>query len=248
MFGGFNRGGKRLLTIVAAGGEAQAGTHRECKEWDHCDTHTGVTLRDDLLVPQSLRSVRSGWIPVVAAGVILGLVAAASDVLAHGQSSDDRWRALSAVLNAGVVWAAVAFWSGRRFPTPTPAAIAGLVTLAGAVIAYYLYGSAVGNRTHIRVDSLVEAAVTWLGRGIVAGPLLGIMGWCSRRAGLPGVMAALVIPAGAFAEIVVLGSLGGRAFGADPWWAWSQVGVLLWAVGMGVWLITGREVGRPARS
>jgi uncharacterized protein DUF6518 len=113
---------------------------------------------------------------------------------------------VSLILDAGWGWAATAVlvgWLVSRPPQPASglaqAALAGGLALAAASSAYY------------GVDLLFDGGswwgwVTrfWLIASVLLGPLLGVAGALIRRHGLIGTVAALVVPAGAALQMVLL--------------------------------------------
>jgi hypothetical protein len=94
--------------------------------------------------------VRWFWITVSA--VLLGSVAAASDVVAGGLHPAAAARCVAMVANAGSVWAGLAVLAGRAVSPRghtrlgVRAAGAGLAALLETVAAYYAYGLAFGDR------------------------------------------------------------------------------------------------------
>lgn len=171
------------------------------------------------------------WTWAVLLGIALGAATAAVDVVAGGLDQTPAWRAVSMLLNAGCVWAGLAVLGGWILGTPWRGALAGVGSLASAVGAYYGYGLISGDRAGIGFGGTSGTVRMWLVLAVVAGPLLGSAGALARRSGLVGTIAALVVPVGATVEMLVLRSLGPEAFRVDPWQAWTQVAVVVAAVG-----------------
>lgn len=145
------------------------------------------------------------WAGVVLLGAVLGLAAAATDVVAGGLDQTGAWRALGMMLNAG------------------------LLGLACAVAGYYAYGRISGDRADVGLGELSGVIRVWAVAAVFAGPLLGGVGALIRRAGLPGLVAALVVPVGTIAEMLLVQRLDRRTFVIDPWLAWTQLGLILTA-------------------
>ncbi|MFE0588580.1 DUF6518 family protein [Micromonospora echinospora] len=112
----------------------------------------------------------------------------------------------SLILNAGWAWAAAAVlvgWLVSRPARPTAGvlrgAVAGALALVFATTAYYA------------MDVLFDGGVWWDWRtrywlvgSVLLGPALGVAGASIRRPGPVGALAALLVPAGAAVQMVVL--------------------------------------------
>jgi hypothetical protein len=112
----------------------------------------------------------------------------------------------SLVLDAGWAWAATAVlvgwlvsWHTRPAAGLLRAAVAGGLTLVFATTAYY------------GMDVLFDGGAWWgmttrywLIGSVVLGPALGVAGALIRRPGAVGTLAALLVPAGAAVQMVVL--------------------------------------------
>jgi len=172
--------------------------------------------------------VRLTW--TILLGAALGCAASAADAQAGGLGQTDAWRAVGMLLNAGSVWAGLALLAGWLLRTPARGAIGGVLALVTASVAYYAFGVLAGDRGAISVDSLARDAGRWLVVALVLGPALGTIGALIRRPSVTGLLAALVLPVGVAAEMVVVRGLDGRTFNVDPWLAWTQTGMLLAAL------------------
>lgn len=103
---------------------------------------------------------------------------------------------LSLLCDAGWSWAALAVAAGWVARRPGPGALAGVLTLMAATGGYYL------------TDALAFGAGTgvvgWMVAAVPFGSLLGMAGATIRRPGVPGLLAALTVPAGAAAQMILL--------------------------------------------
>lgn len=170
-------------------------------------------------------------------GVALGVFDAA--VLAHaGATGSGTWRAASIVSNFALIWAGVAVLAGWIVARWALSALAGLLALLGAVLAYYAYGVQYASRTWEEVQA---ATVFWSVVALVGGPLLGLVGAACHRPGALGVLARLVLPLGLVAQVAwrLRWGLptGDRANAA------ALVALLLLAVVLAVWAMLPRRAG-----
>lgn len=151
------------------------------------------------------------WLWVATLGVALGSAAAQVDAVAGGLNQTPLWRAASMVLNAGSTWAGLAILSGyfispsdasatERVRTIRVCALAGVLGLATALLAYYLYGLWRGDRATLGATDITEALVSWFLIAGVAGPILGTVGGLIHRDGWLGSTCAFVWPLGVFCE------------------------------------------------
>jgi len=151
---------------------------------------------------------------VLAIGV--GVGAAALDKLSsESYLHSDTWGIVVGVgrfvLNSGVVWGILAFVAGRLTRRAWAAPLSGVITLSVAVGAYYLYAATLGDRVW-GIRPLLPSITRWMLVAIVAGLVLGFLGWLSRRAGraaLIGIATPTLVALGAF--VVALPS-----YGYDP--------------------------------
>jgi hypothetical protein len=169
---------------------------------------------------------------VLAVGV--GVGAAALDKLSsQSYLHSDTWGIVVGVgrfvLNSGVVWGILAFVAGRLTRRAWAAPLSGVITLSVAVGAYYLYAATLGDRVW-GIRPLLPSITRWMLVAIVAGLLLGFLGWLSRRAGraaLIGIVAPTVVALGA----LVVAAPGYRS---DP----IALGLnVLVVAACGVWLV-----------
>lgn len=155
------------------------------------------------------------WMWVIIGGLVLGVAAAASDlyVLQHGTTAARAW---ALVLNAGWTWAALSVWSGWLIRHPAPALVAGMLGALVAVIAYYVFAGTVGDRVHLGVAGLLPRMERWSMVALIFGPFLGLIGALTRRRGVIGLLAALVVPIGAAIEFMAYRHFDRRTFEFQP--------------------------------
>jgi hypothetical protein len=153
----------------------------------------------------------------VAIGPALGLLLGAVDSIVNhvpvwlgevGTARAERggWSQVSEfaslILDAGWAWAAAAVLAGRlvgRHRSLVAAALSGASTLVFATIAYY------GTDIVFDGDDLWNTTTRyWLTGSVVLGPVLGAAGALSRGPGPVGVLAALLVPAGAALQMALL--------------------------------------------
>jgi hypothetical protein len=160
-------------------------------------------------------------------GLVLGVGAGFADSVPLllnevGEARADRsgWSQaaefVSLILDSGWAWAATAVLAGwlagrsrppsaggaaaRGAPRPVVGAVAGFVVLSVATVAFY----AVQGLFADNWDGWWYQATFWLERALVLGMPLGAVGVLARRGGLAGALAALVVPAGAVLNLIVL--------------------------------------------
>lgn len=113
----------------------------------------------------------------------------------------------SLLINSGWAWAGLGIGVGRLVAGSGTGrawlwgAVAGTVALAAASVAYYLLKEVLLGRSP---DSYGFALQFWTIAAVVLGPLLGAIGAWTRRPGIGGWLASLVLPVGAAAQMVVL--------------------------------------------
>jgi hypothetical protein len=97
--------------------------------------------------------------------------------------------------NSGAIWVTVAFLVGWRTPSDLTAAIAGLITLVGALVGYFL-AAALSN-----AGVSASTVAIWVGVAIVGGPVFGLAGrWRATRTGWWPVLAVALLGAVYLAE------------------------------------------------
>ncbi|WP_448615684.1 hypothetical protein [Modestobacter sp. URMC 112] len=123
----------------------------------------------------------------------------------------------SLLLDAGWSWAALAVLSGWIGATRARGAMAAVISLTAATVAYYLTDALVRQEPFTGYWS--EMGVWWLA-GLVLGTPLGVVGAITRCPGTSGLLAGLVVPVGAAVQMAVLPvGLGGALVPAEAVWA-----------------------------
>ncbi|MFE6158410.1 DUF6518 family protein [Streptomyces sp. NPDC056486] len=105
-------------------------------------------------------------------------------------------KVLSLLFDAGWSWAALAVLTGWLARSLTRGAVVGALSLVGATVAYYVTDATVA-------DAGTDTGV-WVAVGVPFGLVLGALGSAIRRPGAIGLLAALVVPAGAAAQMIVM--------------------------------------------
>ncbi|MGW1352443.1 hypothetical protein ACWCQE_24695 [Streptomyces sp. NPDC002409] len=105
-------------------------------------------------------------------------------------------KVLSLLLDAGWAWAALAVVAGWLAGTLLRGALAGTLSLIAATSAYYM--------TDAYVADAESAMAYWAVAALLFGPALGAVGAAARRPGRVGLLAALTVPLGAAAQMVVM--------------------------------------------
>jgi hypothetical protein len=137
-----------------------------------------------------------------AGAVVLGLLFGATATLLNVPAGDlvldaSPRRVASLVVNSGAAWAGAAVLGGWLGGSVLRGLVAGPVVLVAAVVTYYLLGAAVGSEN---ADGSPESIVLYGSVSVVTGTVLGVVGGLIRRRGVLGLVAALVVPMGIFAE------------------------------------------------
>ncbi|WP_415972853.1 hypothetical protein [Rhodococcus sp. 077-4] len=147
------------------------------------------------------------WGLVVAAAVTVALVSLVSNITSESQLSAQADTLLavrstvSKLVNSGAVWAGLPILSGWLVRRPLQAFAAGIVAGLTALSVHYGVGQLFGM-----FDATVWAANrVWFAMALVAGGPLGLVGVVARGGGLWGLVARLVVPAGAMIEPFFLG-------------------------------------------
>lgn len=155
------------------------------------------------------RVLRSGWVRVVVVASLVGVVALISNITSTAQLSGEADTLLtirftvSKVVNSGTVWAGLLIVAGWLVRRPLPAALAGVAAGEVALVIHYGLGQVFGI-----YDADIWASNSyWFVAALLLGAPLGLIGALARRADILGLLARLVIPAGALIEPFYLGML-----------------------------------------
>ncbi|WP_152628429.1 hypothetical protein [Streptacidiphilus neutrinimicus] len=145
----------------------------------------------------------------------------------HGEQTfaASLMRFASYLLDAGWSWAALAVAAGLLAREYAISALAGAVALLGATMEYYVFKSwpLWGGDGSFVLDSRV---IFWGGASLLTGPPLGMIGARMRRPGVLGLIAGLVVPAGAALQMIYLPPVtnvsifDGSAFPEATWARW----------------------------
>ncbi|MEO5982449.1 MAG: hypothetical protein ABIQ13_09065 [Pedococcus sp.] len=177
---------------------------------------------------------RRGWGLVLVAATVLALAALASNATTTSQMEAESNTLLavrttvSMLVNAGTVWAGLAVLSGWLVRRPVGAFAAGVIALLVALVVHYGVGLLLGM---FDPDVWTENQLYFLAAVVLGGPL-ALVGAIARRPDLRGVLARLVVPAGAVLEPFVVGMFTSPAI--MPWpgrVAGTVSGVLLLTAG-----------------
>ena len=166
--------------------------------------------------------------PRLVAAVLIGTTFGAVDSFANASGGPGEESVVQSVarfasylLNAGWAWAALAVAAGWMATTPAPAvpgravpsggapargavgvgAAAGSLAAGGAVLTYYVSDSILRAEPFARY---VDELLIWLVASVLLCGPLGAVGALVRRPGRVGLLAALVVPAGAALQVTVL--------------------------------------------
>lgn len=166
-----------------------------------------------------------GWLAVaVVAGLVTGALTLAGQAVLPTEANR--------LANSGAIWVTVAFVVGWRAPSDATAALAGLVSLIGALVGYFVTAASAAAGVS------ASTVAIWVGVALVGGPIFGVAGrW---RATAVGWRAAIAVAA-----------LGAVYLAEGLWTLWSVPHMVLagWASVVIGCLITLLLAGdRPARA
>lgn len=108
----------------------------------------------------------------------------------------------SRLLNAGTVWAGLPVLAGFLVRRSLVAAVAGVVAPLLALAVHYALAATTGWVPGLSWSQNME----WFAAALLGGAPLGLVGALAHRRDVVGVVAALVVPAGAVLEPLVRGS------------------------------------------
>jgi Family of unknown function (DUF6518) len=142
-------------------------------------------------------------------------------------------RVASLILDSGWAWAALAVAVGWLVGEPRArAAVAAVLALLAATTAYSV------------MDSQPQDLYYWGPASVILGPVLGAAGATIRQPGVVGLLASLIVPAGAVLQIVLTPPGGsGPLVRAEAIWA---RGIVLAAAALAAALLIHRFVAQPA--
>ena len=138
--------------------------------------------------------------------LVLGGVSWGSDRISWFGVPEDGWEyitvgTIKTIGNMPTIWLLGAFVVGAMSRRPVGGAITATLTLAGAVVAYYVLIVASGDRAGV---NLLPVALAWSSVAAVAGPILGAAGgaWSAgygrQSAIAAGVLGAVLVAMGIF--------------------------------------------------
>ncbi len=160
---------------------------------------------------------RRGWGLVLIVATALALVALASNATTMSQIEAKTntllavRKTISMLVNAGTPWAGLAVVSGWLVRRPVQAFVAGIVALLVALVAHYGVGLMLGMFD----PNVWTENQDYFWAAVVLGGPLGLVGAIARRPDLWGLVARLVVPAGAVLEPFVIGMFTSPAI--MPW-------------------------------
>ncbi|WP_226343894.1 hypothetical protein [Agilicoccus flavus] len=145
---------------------------------------------------------RSPWTDILRVCVALAVVSLVFNVTFPAEMSG-HWqvyaflrKSVSTVLSSGTAWAAVAVYAGWRVRRPIASIVAGAVAAEMTLFVHYALGMAL----RIYPDEMFTSNVDWFVAGVVLCGPLGLVGCWAALRDLAGLLARLVVPAGAAVE------------------------------------------------
>jgi hypothetical protein len=150
---------------------------------------------------RSATSTLRGAVQAALLGACFGAATSVSNAMVSPSEPESFARIVSFVLDAGWAWAALAVAAGWIARTPRSGAVAGVVALLTATTAYFTVDSI--HRDEPFGSYSAELLRWWL-VSVSLGWVLGVIGASARRKDAVGLAAALVVPLGAFAQMIVL--------------------------------------------
>ncbi|MEU8779625.1 hypothetical protein [Streptomyces sp. NPDC048606] len=150
-------------------------------------------------------------IPVLAVGAAFGAVTSLVNALSSPFSSlgaplvgtvpGGAAKVLSLLLDAGWTWAALAVAVGVTARTWGRGAAAGALGLMAATAAYYVTDSFARGEP---LAGYGPDLILWWVASVLFGSVLGVVGAAVRRPGVIGLLAALTVPVGAAAQMLLM--------------------------------------------
>lgn len=151
----------------------------------------------------------SGWVRALSLGLLLAICSLLSNLTTAAQLAGRSNAVLairltiSKIFNSGTAWAGLAIAAGWCLRRPLRAAVAAVLTCELALVVHYTLGIATGQMH----SSIWWSNKSWFIGAVVLGAPLGLVGSLARRRNVPGLIARLLIPAGAILEPFVMGML-----------------------------------------
>jgi uncharacterized protein DUF6518 len=142
----------------------------------------------------------SSWAVVAVLGLLFGTAATLLNMAPSDHVLDASLRRVAGlVMNSSAGWAGIAVLGGWLAGSTARSLVAGPAALVLAVVAYYFVGAAAGSEN---ADGSVDQVTHFALVSLVAGPLLGAAGGRMRRRDARGLLAALIVPLGMYAETI----------------------------------------------
>lgn len=195
-------------------------------------------------MPRERAPLASPWLSIAQACAALALASllfnVTLDAELHGRLKEYSYvrKSITKVLSSGTMWAAIAFYAGWRVARPLLSFVAGVGAAMVTLSIHYVLGSLLGVYPP---DELASNGFWYVVALVLCGPM-GLLGWvAATQAGALGVLATLVVPAGAIMEPFVLGRFGPMWPGV-PWperYSDYTSGVVLVVLGVvgAVWVV-----------
>lgn len=185
--------------------------------------------------PAARAVLASGWTRALALALLLAVSSLLSNLTTEAQmyGRSNVFLAIrltvSKVLNSGTAWAGLAIAAGWCVHRPLRAAMAAVLSCELALVVHYSLGIAAGQMA----PSIWSDNKSWFVGALILGAPLGLAGSLARRRDAPGLIARLLIPAGAIAEPFIMNMLPPTE--ALPWparLAGGVAGILLLTFGL----------------
>lgn len=149
------------------------------------------------------------WLVALAVGAGVGIIAWLSNLTTEAQMlGEDRiwWGVrtfISRVANSGTVWAGLPVLAGWLVRRPLQSVVAGVAVSEVALVLHYALGAVTGTMPWASWGDNWY----WFVAAVVLCAPLGLVGAVARRRDLWGLVARLVVPAGAIVESLTSGML-----------------------------------------
>lgn len=138
-------------------------------------------------------------------------------------------KTITKIVSSGTAWAAIAVYAGWKLASPARAYLGGITAAVVTLTIHYLLGVA----AHLYpITEITRNAIWYLAAIVLCGPL-GLIGWLAASPTRWGLIARLIVPAGAIAEPLVTGAVL-RYRSIEPWpesYSSTASGILLILLG-----------------